>query len=135
MKKRIIILSICVCVVAGIIIFMNLDMNPLRDVKSTEVKEIMMANPGSYYTVTEQEDIDMVMKELQNVKLYRRLRDYGDGFSFLIDIKLTSGETISMSISKNINISSKTYKADVDITETIGDLFDKLSSKYKRFSA
>ncbi len=38
---------------------MNLDRNPLRDINSTDVEEIMIADPGSCYTVTEHTDIDM----------------------------------------------------------------------------
>ncbi len=135
MKKRIIVRLICICIVIGVIFFLNLDMNPLKDIKSTDVKEVMIANPGSYYTVSDQEDIDMIMKELYNMKLYRRIGGNTDGFSYLIDIKLLSGETISLSISKNVKISRKTYKPDRNYTDTIEELYNKLSKKYKSYPA
>ena len=132
MKKRIIIGITTVLVILAIIVFMNWDMNPIRDIKSEDVQEIMITNPTGNYNVTKQEDIGYILKELQSMKLYKSMKfGNGDGFSFLMNIKLHSGETIGISISNDIRISGKKYRFNYDYIEQVRKLFDELKRQYE----
>lgn len=135
MKKKIIVALITGLIIVSIIVLMNWDVNPIKDIKLTDIQEVVIANPNGYYNVTRQEDIELIIKELQSMKLYRRMiNGEKTGFSFLIDIKLYNGETTEIAIDSTINISGKKYKSDKDYKDynkVFRNIFDNLKGKYK----
>jgi hypothetical protein len=103
----------------------------LKDLDTVDIAEITIAST-EYYTITEPEDIETLLSVLQSMNLSRRFPHNKDGFVFLIDIKLKSGETIGMSIlSENITINNHNYKPDKNYSESIREVFDKLAKKYE----
>ena len=135
MKNKFIVALITGSIIVSIIVLMNWDVNPIKDINLTDIQEVVIANPNGYYNVTRQEDIELIMKELQSMKLYRRMiNGEKTGFSFLIDIKLYNGETIEIAINSTINISGKKYKSDKDYKDynkAFRNIFDNLKGKYK----
>lgn len=134
MKKKIIFAIITGVVIIAIFVLRNWDVNPTKDIKLTDIQEIMIANPKGYYNVTKQEDIKVIMKELQSMKLYRRrTMEEKEAFSFLIDIKLSNSETIQIVINSTISISGKRYKSNKayeDYIEAFRNIFENLKGKY-----
>ncbi|MFN7251548.1 MAG: hypothetical protein ACK4M9_12245 [Anaerobacillus sp.] len=103
----------------------------LKDLDTADIAEITIAST-EYYTITEPKDIETLLTVLQSMNLSRRLPHSKDGFVFLIDIKLKSGETIGMSIlSDDIIINNHNYKPDKNYSDSIREVFDKLAEKYE----
>ena len=136
MKKRIvIIISVFVATILmiGFVLYTNIPTNPIYNVIGEDVEEIMLSVSGDYYYVTEPEDINEIILQLHEMKLYKRLYNPNvDGFSYMLDIKLTSEETISMyNISEEkLVINGKLYdmsENDVGILEV---LYNRFSKKY-----
>ena len=133
-KKNIILAAIlAIATIIAIAVWVGgSNLNQLKDMDSADIAEIIICNPAKYYTITEQEDMQTLLESLQSMNLSRKLKNNKDGFAFLIDIKLKSGETIKMSIlSGNIRINNHYYKPDKDYCNSIGEIFNTLSEKYE----
>ena len=135
MNKKKIIFS--VVTIAAIIVFVLwvwiINMNPFRNMDVAEIETITLHNPSQYFTITEQEDIQVLFKELQSMHLSRKIGIRKDGFAFLMTINLKNGKKINMSIlSNDININRRNYRPDKNYCNSILEIFDKLSEKYER---
>lgn len=145
MKKRktVLIVFTAIAIVISIVAWSGNNSNNLEDTDISNIEEITdvniasievitLHNPAQYYTITNQDDIQLLFTTLQSMKLRSKPNSNKDGFAFLIDIKTQNGETINMSIlSEDIKINGKTYKPDKDYCDTIRKIFDELSEKYE----
>lgn len=107
-------------------------MNEIKHLNLGDVEEIAISDPTGYYTIEEQEDIQLIFEVLQSMHLSRKIDTYKDGFAFLIDIKLCNGEIIKISVlSEDIRINWHVYTPDKDYINNIREIYIKLSQKYE----
>ena len=107
-------------------------MNELKHLDLGDIEEITISDPTGYYTIGEQEDIQLFFEVLQSMHLSRKIDTHKDGFAFLIDIKLYNGEKIKINVlSKDIRINWHVYKPDKDYINNIREIYNKLSQKYE----
>ncbi|HSR03417.1 MAG TPA: hypothetical protein VLM88_02360 [Proteiniclasticum sp.] len=133
MKRRNITITIVLLALFTAIILWRLtDANPLESLKPEEIREITISSPGEFFTITEANDIELLFSALQSMKLRRSLSSNKDGFAFLIDIDLESGERIQMSVlSEDIHIDGRNYRPKADPSEDIRRVFDRLAKEYE----
>lgn len=131
-KKTILTLLFLAIAVITIIVWLVSDSNKLKSIDTTNIKEITIHNPAKYFTITEKDDIQLLFNTLQSMKLRRTLNSNKDGFAFLIEIELKSGDIIYMSIlSGDININGNNYQPDKDYCDILREIFNNLSEKYE----
>jgi len=131
-KKTILTIVFLVIAVITIIVWVISDSNKLKSMDTTNIKEITIINPAKYFTITEKDDIQLLFNTLQSMKLRRTLNIHKDGFTFLRDIELKSGNIIHMSIlSGDINIDGHNYQPDKDYCDILSEIFNNLSKKYE----
>lgn len=130
-RRTVLTIIVVIVVVISIVIWVVSYSNKLKSMDTTSIKEITIHNPTEYFTITEQDDIQLLFNALQSMKLRRTLNSNKVGFAFLIDIELKSGKTINLSIlSGDININGQNYQPDKDYCDTIREIFNNLSDKY-----
>lgn len=77
-----------------------------------------MSRPSETVTIDGKEDKKHLLELLQKMKLKRRLVNPKDGFVFLIQINLKSGDEVSVVVSsEEITVDNKVYKAGNDYSE------------------
>lgn len=133
MKKKIAMLtSILIIIIISIAVWVtSSNVNQLKNINTADIVEITISDPTKYYSITKHEDIQTLFNDLQSMNLSRKFNSHKDGFAFLIDIKLKSGEKIYISIlSKDVRINNHNYKPDKDYCNSIREIFDTLSKKY-----
>lgn len=145
MKRMIIILTIVVAVVfvVSIVVWVRnssnnreytgtSDIEGLTDMDKVSIQEITIHNPSEYYTITDQDDIQLLFTVLQSMKLRSKSNSNKEGFAFLLDIKINNDKKINMSIlSKDIRINGQNYEPDKDYCDIIRKIYNKLSKKYE----
>ena len=133
MKRRNVTISIILLALFTEILLWRVgDANPLEIMKPEEIKEITISSPVECFTVTEANDIELLFSTLESMQLRRSLSGNKDGFAFLIDIDLGSGERINMTIlSEDIHIDGRNYRSEKDPCDDIRNVFDRLAEKYE----
>lgn len=133
MKKKLITIIAAMLVIIFVFkIYRSYNMNELKHLDLTDIDEIAISDPTGYYTIEEQEDIQLIYDALQSMHLSRKIDTHKDGFAFLIDIKLHNGEIIQINVlSKDIRINWHVYSPDKDYTNKIREIYNKLSLKYE----
>ena len=129
MKKLIIILLLFL-VVLGLFLFFG--GNNLNKINSSEIQEIEITNPVSSVTITNQEDIQKLLEILQKPELKRDyFHSYPDGFAFLIDIRLASGESSHITIrSDSVTVDRYFYKSPASLCDEVDSFFESINNKY-----
>lgn len=106
--------------------------NNLNNINSNEVQEIEITNPVSYFTITDHEDIQNLLEILHKTEFKR---DYfhkaPDGFAFMIEIRLVSGETTHISIQSDSSaIDQHFYQSSASLCDEVDSFFESLKKKY-----
>ncbi len=124
--STIVILAVLLAVVA----LVSRNSSALKDIDATNVEEITFQNTYDVITLTEQADIQKLFENLQSMKFKRTLNYHKFGAAILIDMKLKSGEKISMSIlSDDIIINDNNYIPDKDYQDEIRAILNTFSQK------
>ena len=133
MKKRnVAITIILLAIFTATFLWRVSDANPLESMNPEEIREITISSPAEYFTITESNDIELLFSTLQSIQLRRSLSRNKDGFAFLIDIDLVSGERINMTVlSEDIHIDGNNYRPDKDPCDEIRRVFDRLAEEYE----
>ncbi|WP_426348334.1 hypothetical protein ACPWSR_11340 [Alloiococcus sp. CFN-8] len=110
--------------------FAGSSMRELKELKAPDIKEIFIAHPAGYYTITRQEDIQILLDALKSIDNIRKVPEMKDGGT-VIDIKLKDGETMNISLrSEDIVINRQHYKATQAYYNKISEVFQLLSKEY-----
>jgi hypothetical protein len=133
MKRRnVTIAIILLTVLTATFLWRISDANPLESLNPEEIREITIASPAEYFTVTEADDIELLFSTLQSMQLRRSLSSNKDGFAFLIDIDLENGEKIDVSVlSEDLHIDGRNYRPLEDPCDDIRRVFDRLAEEYE----
>ncbi|MBE5924202.1 MAG: hypothetical protein E7271_07025 [Lachnospiraceae bacterium] len=128
--KKILIILLFFLVVLGFLVFVG--GNNLNKINSSEVQEIEITNPRSNFTITNQKDIQNLLKVLQKTELNRKyFHSHPDGFAFMIEIRLVSGETTHISIrSDSATIDRNFYKSPASLCDEVDSYFESIKNKY-----
>lgn len=125
LKKVVIITIVILAAVISLTAWLGRNSNMLKDMGASEVKEITFVNGFDNIILTEQNDIQVLFKALKSMK-FQRIQNYHTyGTALLIDLKLISNETLSMSIlSDDIIVNGLHYKPDKDYCLEIQNIFN-----------
>ena len=111
--------------------FAGSSMRELKELKAPDIKEIFIAHPAGYYTITQQEDIQILLDALKAIDNIRKVPEMKAG-GMLINIILKNGETMDISLrSGDIIIKGQHYKATDDYYNNISEIFHLLSKEYE----
>lgn len=133
MKKKILLVVIILLIflVVKIINIKSYNMNPLKNIEISSIKEITIYNPAEGFTIVEKDDIQILFNSLQSMKLREKSDNKRSGFAFLISIKLNSEEIIDISILYlDIVIGNQNYSPAKDYCASTRIIFDELAKKY-----
>jgi len=126
----ILVIVLLLIAVSGISIYMYFgkSIEPLQNINTAEIKEIYFSDPATNYIVSDDADIELIIKQLCKMKLHRRMNKDVDGFAFLIDIVYKNDETTTISLegSDMIKIDGDCYLSDHNYCDEIKELFDRL---------
>ncbi len=129
MIRRKLVISAIVIMVAVISItaWIGRYSNILNDIDTSDVEEITFHDSYENIALTEQSDIQVFLKELQSMKFKKMLNYHKYGAALVIDIKLKSGNILSMSIlSDDIIINGINYRPDKDYRDKVKYIFNTL---------
>ena len=104
----------------------------MNKINSSEVQEIEITNPISCFTITNQEDIKNLLEILNKTEFKRDyFHEYPDGFAFMIEIRLVSGETTHISIrSDSSTIDRHFYQSPASLCDEVDSFFESMKKKY-----
>ncbi|MGM9973066.1 MAG: hypothetical protein ACI33K_03350 [Clostridiaceae bacterium] len=129
-RRNIFIIALLVSILAIAWYFTGSSMRALKELKTSDIKEIFIAHPAGYYTITRQEDIQILLDTLKSIDNIRKVPEMKAG-GMLINIILKNGETMDISLrSGDIIIKGQHYKATDDYYNNISEIFHHLSKEY-----
>lgn len=132
MKRWKVVLTAVVVLAAVIatVAWLGRNSNMLKDMDASEVEKITFVNSFDNVTLTEQSDIQLLFIELKAMK-FQRIQNYHKyGTALLIDLKLKTGEILSMSIlTDDIIVNGLHYRPKKDYCANIQSIMDTLTQK------
>lgn len=130
-KRNTFIIALLVLILGIAWYFAGSSMRELKELKTPDIKEIFIARPEGYYTITQQEDIQILLDALKAIDNIRKLPENKAG-GMIISLKLNDGETMEISLrSKDIIINGQHYKATDSYYNKISEIFHLLSKEYE----
>jgi hypothetical protein len=135
-KKRTLV-RIAGAIIAILIIFLlynrTTNINPLKDEDILNIRKIEIVNQWEGYSVTKQEDINVLFKILKSMKLDKNEYSNLDGTDYMFFIEPQDGRPYTIGIySDNVRIRNQYYKLNKDYYDNITKVFDELSDKYPK---
>lgn len=131
-RKNVVAVIVLLVLSIAVLLWRVSESNPLERLNPEEVQEITISSPVEYFTITEANDIELMFSTLQSMELRRTISKSKDGFAFLIDIDLESGERINMTVlSEDVHVDGHNYRPLKDPCDNIRRVFDRLAEKYE----
>lgn len=127
MKKKIVIIMLCIIVVLIFLFIWLRGAHPFDDINSNDIEKIIIYHPGDNENVfSRPEDKDKVLSLLREIHLIRTLPNVGDG-GLNIDLYFTDGERSRLTLSSDIIvIDGKVYHCDRDYCDDFRKLCEEL---------
>lgn len=129
MKRTILIVVICisaVCVAASAVHVMH-NKNPFDKLTVSDIQQVDLSEPVHVVTTENENDIKLILHTLKNIKLKRISSTKKDGFTTIINIRLSSGEETSIIIrSGEMVINNVSYKPDKDYGRAFQSIIERI---------
>lgn len=123
---------VCIIILSVVVIVWNRQktVKLLEDTNIETISGVVLYLPGSWITVTEQEDIKRVVDTLQSMELKKRMPSEKDG-GIPLEICYRNGEKIRFGfLSDEVTAENGCYRPDRDYCEDFRNFYFEFSGKY-----
>lgn len=132
--KRITAVSVIMAIAVILIVYFNIEVNPLRKINAAGIQKFSIyIGPGGYDMVSGDEEISRLADILHNMKLKNKIKPVTRGYTYLIIVSMKNGEChdIYFEGSNIIGIDDKEYTMTQNIEPLIYELYNCLGEKYE----